>query len=290
MGYRIFVICLKQLFVKWKIALRLSWFWTLVTVSVWVVVFTALFNSLEDGGDNQISGLSGFLFTLSWFGIFFTTMAGLASIAIGWHRYVLQGEMPRSPYVFPAPKTFWPYVGRGFKSGLKVGIVMIPIMMIIGSVMAFVMVSLWRGVDPMQISSAVSGSLFVASVITSLLLVTLYTWFTMRLGLGLPGTAIGQDIRSSASWKMTGPISGALFTASLLVSALMIIPSLLAALIAVIFLIQTGDLVERMLSGSDLFWNLLPVPIYLGFYIISFFVGFGILTVIYGHLQEDKPI
>lgn len=290
MGYRIFVLCLKQLLVNWKIALRLSWFWTLVTVSVWVVVFTALFNSLEDGGENQISGLSGFLFALSWFGIFFTTTAGLASIAIGWHRYVLQGEMPRSPYVFPSPKTFWPYIGRGFKSGLKVGIVMIPIMMIIGSAMAFVMVPLWRGVDPMQISSAVSGSLFVASLISSLLLMTLYTWFTMRLGLGLPGTAIGQDIRSSASWKMTGPISGALFTASLLVSALMIIPYVLDALVRSIFPIQPSDTIENMLSGSALFQSLLLVPIFLGLFIITLFVGVGILTVVYGHLQDGRPI
>lgn len=249
-----------------------------------------MFNSLEDGGDKQISGLIGLLFALSWFGVFFTTVAGAASIAIGWHRYVLRGDMPRSAYVFPSPKTFWPYVGRGFKSGLKVGIVMIPIMMIIGSVMAFVMVSLWRGVDPMQISSAVSGSLFVASLITSLLLVTLYTWFTMRLGLGLPGTAIGQDIRSSASWKKTGPISGALFTASLLVSALMIIPMVLDALVSSIFPIQPNGTIENMLSGSVHFWNLWSVPMYLGFYVISFFVGFGILTVVYGHLQEGKPI
>lgn len=290
MGYRIFVLCLKQLLVNWKIALRLSWFWALVIVSVWVVAFTVLFNSFENGGDKQISKLSGFLFALSWFGLFFTFTVGPASIAIGWHRYVLRGEIPRSPYVLPSPKTFWPYFWRGLKIGLKVFIALIPLFAIMVFITSFVMSSVLQGSDPMQISSSVPDSFFIASMIGNLLIMTFVSWLTMRLGLGLPGTAIGQDIRSSESWKMTSPISGALFIAAFLVSALLAIPMVLDALVSSIFPIQPSDTVENMLSGSALFQSLLVVPIYLGLFIISFFVGFGILTVIYGHLQEDKPL
>lgn len=290
MGYRIFVLCLKQLLVNWKIALRLSWFWALAIVVVYLGMLTitnaSFVNMTGDGGGNGMTAKSGLLFLPIWLVLFFAITIGPASIAIGWHRYVLRGEIPRSPYFLPAEKTFWPYIWRGFKVGLKVVLIILPLF----AIMAFAMTSVLPGMFAMQPSGAVPTSFLVASTIGNLLMMTLVSWLTMRMGLGLPGTAVGQDVRSSASWKMTGPISGALFTAAILVAVLLAIPSLLAALIAGIFPIQSGDMVENMLSGSAHFWNLLPVPIYLAFSIVSFFVGFGILTVVYGHLQEGKPI
>lgn len=289
MGYRIFVLCLRQLFVNWKIALRLSWIWASVIIVSYLgfllITRASFVNITDDGGDNGMMAISHFLFLLMWLGLFFAFTVGAASIAIGWHRYVLRGEIPGRFYVLPSKKTFWPYVWRGLKIGLKVLIVIVlPLIFV-----SFVIFSIMQE-NILGSLGGISYSFIFASTVFGIILSTLVLWVFFRLGLGLPGNAVGQDLRSGASWKLTHSASGALFTTAFLVAILQTIPSVMATLFAVIFPIQPSGIVESMLSGSALFWNLLPVPLYLAFYVVSFFVGFGILTVIYGHLQEGKSI
>lgn len=289
MGVRIFTLCLRQLLVNWKTAIRLSWLLVLVIVAVYVVFLTIfgapILNTTDDGGQDGTRSVSIFIFLVAWLGLFSVFLLGPASIAVGWHRYGLRGEIPANPYLFPPQRLIWPYVWRGIKLGLKLLAVAIPI----GFSLSFIMALFFHN-TAMLPSGAVPFSFFVASTIVNLLFTTLFLWVFFRIGLGLPGVAVGQDMRSGASWNLTQSVSEALFTTAFLVAVLQTIPALLAYLLELIFPTQQGGIVENMPSGSALFWDLLPIPIYLAFSIINFFVGFGVLTVIYGHLQEDKPI
>lgn len=293
LGYRIFILCLKQLCVNWKIAFRLGWFWALIIVVVYQgssSVLGAQFpNMAIDSGEHTISAAGFQLFFTIWLGNILVAITSATSVAIGWHRYILRGEIPSNLYFFPARKTFWPYIWRGIKIGLILLAVMIPLGFVLSAIGLSIGHSILQG-TAMDSKGPFPVSLFVLSISGNVLLGSLVFWFFMRMGLGLPGIAVGYDVRSREAWRITEAFSGPLLTTAFLIALLQAIPSVLIILLGLILPAQQGDIAATMLPGSALFRDLLSSFIFLVFSIVSFFVGFGVLTVIYGHLEEGKPI
>lgn len=92
MGYRIFMLCLRQLFSNLKIAIQLSWAW-IVVLLVAGIGFAVFLAGPAAGGLGTGTFILLFLFALVFV---ILAVLGAISIAVGWHRYVLREELPPS--------------------------------------------------------------------------------------------------------------------------------------------------------------------------------------------------
>ena len=90
MGFRIFALCLRQIFVNWLVAVRLSWFWILIMLLsfVLVAVVTSRFTQATLAGES-VDG-SGLFFLLATLAVIVVRLIAFATIAIGWHRWLLR--------------------------------------------------------------------------------------------------------------------------------------------------------------------------------------------------------
>lgn len=290
MGYKIFLLCLRQLIASWKIVLRLSWFWVVIIVAE-VIAATQVDISHVDSAlgtyDFSTNFFGSFVASLLFLGFTITIIIGRISIAIGWHRYLLKGEIPAFPYFVPRHGTFWPYVWRGLKLGLTMMVIVIPLLITV--------FFLWWGFEPRFVQKAIPTGIIVpiahfpANVIVDILLVSCFYWVLLRIGIGLPGAAIGDDVRFKASWQFTRPFSGAFITLAFLIACLQAIPVIMEYLIA-FNSSPSGSSPVSFFYGKISFRSVPFMLANLGISIVSFFVGTAILTVIYGHLKADKPI
>lgn len=269
MGYEIFILCLRQLRNHIRVAFQLSWFWISVYLGVLGLLMWFEAQSPQDPLNPSPPSIqiviAGIIFIIVMF-------IGFSVIAIGWHRFVLREEMPDSVYVL-RPK--WP-IGRYFWNSIKVTfavlIFMIPLFVILFSML---------GVSALTNVTAITpgfSKIFLVTVAIQFTLGVFGTWLFLRMGTVLPALAVGERMTLRASFQLTKPISGPLITTAFCVVLLQFIPILIQLLMVLI----TGP--ETMLfTGMVLVASVV-------FSFISFFVGFGILTVIYGHLAEGKPI
>lgn len=199
MGYRIFELCLMQVWRNKWIALRISWFWFLaVGVSV-ILMGIARAATDEPGGLVLIASL---LFIGS-------TLVGVTAIAVCWHRYVLLEETPDQPHLLRADLP----IGRYLWNSIRLGFVLI----VIAVLPLFVFFS---------VQQSVSGPV---NYIISLAVGVFSTWLFLRIGLVLPAIAVDRQISIRDSFRLTGPLSGQLVTTALLLVFLQSVPGILEA-------------------------------------------------------------
>lgn len=171
-------------------------------------------------------------------------------IAVGWHRFVLAEEYPKGWLPQWHGFSMLIYLGRSILLGLLV-------------VVCVSVVSLPLG---MMIAAAPGLALFLPFVMVGL---GVYLFF--RLGAVLPGAALGQKITFSAAWTATKGENGTIIVLAVLV-------------VGASFLLQ----LPTMLSGSP---NSLLSLIY-GL-VVNWFatiIGISVLTTLYGHFIEKRPI
>lgn len=280
MGYRIFTLCLWQLRNNWRMAIRLSWFWILLPL---VLIGTGFFinkpylDAIEvaQNSGNAIPPNPAGAFSANFFVLILITIivsvVGYCIVAIGWHRYMLREEFPDRFYVVRPEWQLGKYFWNSLKIGFLVGLAMIPLMMII-------MVPL-MGLSPGDLEPAPGFSLiFLTLLLGQVVLSVFATWMLLRMGMILPAVAVNKDMTIGASFSLTRAISSQLVITAILIVLLQIIPVILQQFGTVLF----GP---TYLGGA---WVMFPVNVV--FFWISFFVGFGVLTVIYGHLAENKPL
>lgn len=269
MGFRMFMLCLRQVFINWRVAVRLSWFWLLAMVVVIVLLAGSIGFSLQ-GGVEGSSG-AGLLYFLLLVAFLIVGAVGFAAIAIGWHRWVLRDEEPDRFYVV---REGWPvmaYIWRAIVIGLiAVACLMLPFL-------------LYAAYFTAAFTDAASGSEVplsaeLGAMIVSVLLGTLATWIVLRIGLILPAAALGERMTIGESFQQTAPIAAPLVVTALCVTAFQSIPSFLEIL--------TGGFANEA-SPS---FAVIAVAALAVFSWINFFVSFGILTVAYGHTVEGRPI
>lgn len=244
MGYRIFELCLTQVWRNKWVAVRISWFWFLIVV---VCAFLMGVARALTGGPGGLVLIASLLFIGC-------TLLGVTAIAVCWHRYVLLEETPDKPHLLRPDLP----IGRYLWNSLRLGFVLI----LIAVLPLFVFFS---------VQQSVSGPL---NYIISLAVGVFSTWLFLRIGLILPAIAVDQHMSIRESFRLTGPLSGQLVTTAVFLVLLQSAPGILEA---------AGKAV-----GVDLAIPLVPVHVL--FFWTNLFVGVGVLTVLYGHLCEGRPI
>lgn len=177
-------------------------------------------------------------------------------VAVAWHRFVLLEEYPG---VLPAlaGRPVWPYIGKAVRLALILIVVAIPVMIVITLALAPLMG------DP----GAGTG---VIATIIAVVIGTLFSWLSIRLGLVLPAVAVGKQMTFRESWTATAALSFAILTAILILVVLNVVVS------GVLGLLFRGSVVFGILD------------LVVGW--VSVMVGLSILTTIYGHAVEGRPI
>ncbi len=275
MGYRIFVLCLRQVLNNWIMAVRLSWFWILVAFLVGTAraVFKSYLNEGVEAGQAGQDMPGVFLF-VTILGLMIV-VAGMISIAIGWHRYVLRGEIPESFYVlrleWPLRKYFW-------------GVVKIIVILIATAIPLIIVLSYLVPFFSMLSTAPAVGEkanftgFSLRGLVVSFILNTSLIWVLLRFGTILPAMAVGKKLSLWGSFQLTGKIAGPLFITAISVVLFQSIPAIFNLLLTSI----GGP--ETLLIA----WLIVLVTLVFSWF--SFFISFGVLTVIYGHLVENKPV
>jgi len=272
-GYKVFILCLRQVLNNWKMAVRLSWFWLLV------IIFGVISQNSDMLTRGMIHGVSGTVLGAVVLALLILAflVVGTTAVAIGWHRYVLREEIPASFYVLRREWPLGKYIWTGFK------IIFVTLLVIYA--LMFVMTSILNlsQIGPVQMTPGSDGQMKTsgASLIFQLVpLVTIIisTWIFLRLGAALPAVAVGENASIRDSFRLTNAISGSLLITAVLMVLFQFIPAIVQILI-------------EMIVGPGTFLTTLVLPVFSGVFTwFSFFIGFGVLTVIYGHLAENKPI
>jgi hypothetical protein len=200
------------------------------------------------------AGMAGLGF--GWFVFVLVLLVTSLWIAVGWHRYILLNERPTGFVpVFDAERIF-----AYFLRSLGYGILLILIAMVLGLVVGGLL-------SPLVTNGRVGLFMILSALLIQLPLVLLSFRFTA----GLPGAALGQGTDFMAGWQAT---SGATMDIAVL-SVIVVVANLALTLIDVY--------VFGGLWILSLIWGLL-----VGWLVTM--VGISILTTLYGHYVEKRPL
>jgi len=211
--------------------------------------------ALREGGQHQIPG--GPLALLGMLLVMLIVLFVSGWVGVSWHRFILREEYPA---ILPSlsDKPIWPYVGKTLLLGIVIVVISIPVGLVLGLTAA----ALIGGPD--------AAGAPVAGFAVGLILGSFLSWLWLRWGLILPATAVARPMTMSESWNATRPLSGAIFTALLILVALNLVVSLVVGLVL-------GDNIVSAIISLVIDW-------------ISLMIGISILTTLYGHIVEGRPI
>lgn len=175
----------------------------------------------------------------------------LAWIAVAWHRFVL---LEQYPGMLPAFKgqPIGAYIGKTLVLSLPVALVAFAFAFVIGFL------------------TAVTASMGVAIFLgVALGFAVSYLW--LRIGLVLPATALREPLKVSESIAATKPMSGTIFGVSVILAILNFLISLI---------------IGQVYNFAGIIAFVLDVAVNWVFIM----VGISILTTLYGHLIEKRPL
>ena len=252
MAWNIVQHAFKMVFGNMGQALKVSLvpFGLLAAFSVLVVMVTGVPLDGSFNPENGISGLSALLIlSLVVFLVFV-----MGWVAVSWHRFILLEEYTA---LVPATKDrpIWSYVWRSFILGLLIMLIAMPILMIVGFVLAPTM----------------GAGFGIFSMILGLLLGALLSYLWFRWAIILPSIAVGEPMTLRQAWAETAATSGVIFKVAIIVSVLKIAAS------AVVSLFYVGLPIVAFAADVAVNWTTLMV-------------GVSILTTLYGHVVEGRPL
>ncbi len=274
-GYRIFALCIRQVLNNWQMTIRISGFWILAILASASLVTGAIagFGSMADGPVASGLPILFILLGLAWFVL---AVFGFCTVAIAWHRYVLRNEMPSTFYV---TQRGWP-IGGYFWKTVKIVLLFFLIVMvfIVLPVLLLGMPNLLKFLGLTDLGEPTGPLSFVVLFVLPVIYSSFGLWIFLRFGTVLPAVAVGKQMSLAESYRLTRPVAGQLFLTAVMITLFQSIPSVIQLLMASGF----GPDVNVV---SILFYAIIVV-----FAWINFFVSIGVLTVVYGHLQEERPI
>ncbi|APO88042.1 MULTISPECIES: hypothetical protein [unclassified Marivivens] len=174
-----------------------------------------------------------------------------AWIAVAWHRFVL---LEQYPGILPAfrGQPIGAYIGRTLVLSLLIALVVFALAFVIGLLTA--------------LTASMGLAIFLG---VGLGFVVSYLW--LRIGLVLPATALREPLKVSESMAATKPMAGTIFG----VSAILAILNFLISLI-----------IGQVYNFAGIIAFVLDVAANWVFIM----VGISILTTLYGHLIEKRPL
>lgn len=182
-------------------------------------------------------------------------------IAVTWHRYILLEEYPRTvPEISNRP--IGAYVGRTLMMILQLIVAMIPVFMVVMLIVGVLFGA--QGPEGLQLDnpSGFSFGIIVGTLMT-------YLWF--RIGVSLPAVAIGKPMNSREAWQQTAPVWQTLLGVSAILA-------LLNLAVTLVF--------SQVFAGIPIVSYVINVAIQWA----TMMIGVSVLTTIYGHVVEGRPL
>lgn len=179
-------------------------------------------------------------------------------IAVAWHRFILLEEQPGAFLPVWNGGAIWAY----FKVALIVGLLLF---------LLSIVISLVAGLLVLPIIAVGGQPGLLAGAVLFLVIGLPLAWIGLRLGPALAGAAIGDPLTLGDSWAATG--RGAV---DLLVLAVVSVLALWLVTLPLIWLQFVAPAVATLLSAVINF--------------ASVMIGVGIITTIYGHYVQGRPL
>jgi hypothetical protein len=180
-------------------------------------------------------------------------------VAVTWHRFILLEEYPTAvPAV--AGRPIGAYVGRTVMMTLQMTLIMVPIIL----VSVLIVGDIFTEPNAFLMNTG-TGIAFAIGFGTA------FTFFWFRVGISLPAVAVGEPINSRKAWAETKPVWQTILGASIIMVSLNIVVTLLFSLLFV---------------GIPLVAYVLSIAIQWA----TMMVGVSVLTTIYGHVIEGRPL
>ena len=258
MSFKIFVHAIRLVFGHLGVALRIGGVLYLVQLAATILAVFTTASWVTNSAAGPDPGALLYLIAA----IVVLTVTG-AWIAVAWHRYVLLDEMPGAFVArFNGDRTF-AYVGRSFLLALIASGLGLVASIIIGVIATPVL----------TVATQLSSSAMVLVGFFVFLLVYVPLAIVIcRLALVLPASAIGQPMRFGEAWAATSKASGAIVGIALLSAVC----------------VWLLDLPSLLLTFGPLLWVRIVWQTLVGW--IELMVGVGILTTLYGHYVQRRPI
>ncbi|MES2433108.1 MAG: hypothetical protein V4586_04710 [Pseudomonadota bacterium] len=218
---------------------------------VQVVITGALGYALASAGMSGMGGGMGL-------GVVLVLVVSLITsiwIAVAWHRYVLLGEEP----VGYVPPFMGERMGSYFIKSLLIGLVLMALMMILSMVIGTLF------------GRVLMGNMLIGMLLMAVMVQVPMIYLGLRLAAALPGTALGNNPAFLAGWQATeGEWRPLLQLAVIMALALWVV-----------------NLISWFVFGgygvTAHLWQLIagwPVTM----------VGLSVLTTLYGHYIEKRPL
>jgi hypothetical protein len=191
--------------------------------------------------------------------LFLTVLAVFVSawVAVSWHRFILLEEYSGMlPAVSGRP--IWPYVGKS----MLLGLLLVVLWLVIGTILGLLLIPL---------SAFGETAILVGAAIIGIVMVALFSLMWFRMGVVLPATAVGKPIKLGAAWEATSKING--------------------TIIGIVLIIAVVSFIAGIATQG-----IYGINVYLGFAVdlfvqwLTLMVGVSILTTLYGHVIEGRPL
>lgn len=182
-----------------------------------------------------------------------------AWVAVSWHRFILLEEYAGIlPTVTDRP--IWPYVGKVILMSLLMMVIIIPLVLVFAII----------GV-PFIEAPGVSASFSVVGIIMAIVFIVFFFVLSLRLGVALVGTALGKPMTFGAAWRATKTINKTIIGVAVILGVLNIL---------------AGTILTALGAMTPLLGSILS----LGLNWLTMMIGISILTTIYGHVIEERPL
>jgi len=257
MALQIVLHTLKMIFRNLSQALRVSVGPYLILIVLSLLVFAVFGASAErivvgdptaalPAGFGSLLLIPLFLFVTSW-------------VAVSWHRFILKEEYTG---LLPAvnDRPIWAYAWKAILLALIIMLVAIPLVLILGVLTV-----------PLASVGAGEGGFSIVAILTFMMVFVLISVVSLRLGVALVGTALGQPMPFRDAWSSTAPVNGTIIGVAVLLGILNAVVSLV--------LIPMTYAIPLIASIISLAINWLTMM-----------VGISILTTLYGHVIEKRPL
>ena len=271
-GWDIFRHSVRQVFGNLGGALRVSAVLYLAQIGLTLTMLGTVM--VGDGGLGASQGPGSISAAIAVPVVILTIVIGLW-IAVGWHRYVLLIEEPEL-----LPKLHLDRVLGYFGKGILIGLVMIiPVVVaaiLVGLVLAAIVSATFKG-QVLTVDTVIPLSLQIELSLTALIIAVPVVAIGLRLSSILPGAALKAGQPLFEGWAATANEMGTFVMLALLS-------------VAGIFLLGLPE----MLWGSPAHGfslNNAPMIIYqVVSQWVQIMVGISILTTLYGHYIEKRPL
>ncbi|WP_171132658.1 MULTISPECIES: hypothetical protein [unclassified Ruegeria] len=251
LGYRLFRHAVLMLIDNTSTALRISFFPFFCLGVATYLLIVRLAGALESGAESTAEPV----LVLFIFALVIMYPVVFVWVAVGWHRYVLEGIEPRLAWPEWNKDRMLAYAGAFFRT--------IPLAVLLGLAAIFVFLIPAVLFDDGSVSSN-------DGTILGFLLGVAISFLSMRLSLVLPAAAVGVFMRVPESWSATKEFHKPILFAALCIGVLTAIPDLL---------LQTplAPMVGSFLYFIVAQWFLLML-------------GISIMTALYGHIVEKREL